>query len=69
MRKKPVIYLQALENFPDFINHFKYTWKGKERTGFFSFLKDFLGIFFMGLDVRLLETKLISEYGWKVKQR
>ena len=69
IRKKPVIYLQPLENFPEFVDIFQYSWRGEERTGFFTFLKDFLSLFFMGVDIRLMKTKLISEYGWKVKQR
>ena len=69
IRKRRGIYIQPLEQFPDFVEQFEYTVNGETKRGFFRLLQHFLAIFFDGYNVQLLAPKLIEEYGWTVRSR
>ena len=66
MRRQNTIALQPLDNFPEFVDRFRY--KGRE-ISFFIFLQDFMRIYFYGFNVDLLETIDMTKAKWDVKSR
>lgn len=68
-RRKRVIYLQPINDFPDFIGGFTYMINGFTKHGFVELLKDFTEIFFSGFSILVLNSTSLDTNGWKVKKR
>lgn len=69
-RDKRVIYLQPIDNFPDFITEFEEVMKSYGTSfDFFSLLKTFTEIFFDGMMVNLLPEFSIMQSKWKITTR
>ena len=64
-KKRRVIYIQPLEEFPEFISKFEFD----STVGFFEFLKRFTSLFFGGFLVRLLEPLDMDAAGWNITTR
>ena len=69
MRRQKMICIQPLDQFPEFLNDFEWKHLGVKHIGFFTLLKTFLEIFFMGFSVELRESKTLEELGWNVTTR
>ena len=65
MKKKKVMYILPLEEFPSFIHDFSF----QGETGFFVFLQKFAQAFFKGYEVKLMPGLNIQEEGWKITTR
>ena len=64
-----MICMQPLDQFPEFLNDFEWKYHGVKHIGFFTLLKTFLEIFFMGFSVELRESKTLEELDWNIKTR
>ena len=65
IRKRNIIFIQPLNDFPDFISEFSCG----SHTGLFEFLRSFCEIFFMRIEVRLLPALNMKEAGWNITSR
>lgn len=65
IKKRKVICIQPLDDFPDFVHQFKMG----NVFGFMEFLKLVCEIFFHGFEVRLLPPLCIQEAGWNITSR
>ncbi len=65
IKAKPVIYLQPLDDFPDFITNFRF----KGRWNFFQLLQEVSSIFFLGFDIRIRPSVNMEHSGWIVRSR
>jgi hypothetical protein len=66
MRKKRVIYIQPIDDFPEFVTEFNY---GGSKPGFFNLLQEFARTFFQGFEVRILPNIHLEETDWNVSVR
>lgn len=67
-REKRTIYIQPLDNFPDFICDFKFKFHSTS-INFFGLLSYFCRVFFCGIDVTVLPKIDICAKDWNIKKR
>ncbi|CAH1786939.1 unnamed protein product [Owenia fusiformis] len=68
MRKRKIIYLQPLDDFPDFVNNSTFN-VNKKTLNFFELLQLFASVFFDGFEVQLLPTLDTVQNDWKITRR
>ncbi|XP_025087864.1 archaemetzincin-2-like [Pomacea canaliculata] len=71
-QRRRVIYIQPIDDFPDFVKNFRFEWNFQSRTmsvDLFEMLQGFAQIFFSGMDVCLLPKIEMAEIGWDVASR
>ncbi|XP_013421016.1 archaemetzincin-2 [Lingula anatina] len=66
LRRKRVIYIKPLDDFPQFVTDFRISFDGADLT-LFQLLQVFTECFFWGMQVELLPVCSIAE--WKIKNR
>ncbi|CAD5125360.1 unnamed protein product [Dimorphilus gyrociliatus] len=64
-KRRRVIYLQPLGEFPDFIHNFSF----ENIKGFFQVLQKYLSVFFYGFDVQILPQRPYGDYKTRVHQK
>ncbi|KAL5007341.1 hypothetical protein ScPMuIL_016147 [Solemya velum] len=67
-RERRIIYIQPLDDFPDFILDFKLSFHSAP-TDFFSLLSHYCRVFFCGIDVEVLPKIDICKKEWNIKKR
>ena len=68
-RKKKAIYIQPIDDFPEFLRNFTFTVSGFKKSDFIELLKEFTEIFFSGFRVEILKATYLNQNGWEVKRR
>ena len=67
---KRTIYIQPVDNFPDFIKEFEIKLDSYRHSfNFFTFMQAFADIFFTGMTVRILPSFSLVHSKWNVKSR
>jgi len=66
-RRRGIIAIQPLGDFPLFINEFLLVQNSEKTIGFFELLREFVAAFFIGIDVRLLPAVEYSD--WDITNR
>ena len=61
--KRTIIYIQPLDDFPDFITNFEFHYR-QLTTDLFGLLQGFAQIFFMGFDVCINPACTTEQLGW-----
>lgn len=68
LQKRNVIYIQPVDDFPDFVKNFRFQ-RGHIQVGLFELVQGFAQIFFTGLDVMVLPGVYTEELGWNIALR
>lgn len=66
--EKKSIYIQPVDGFPDFLANFSIQIYDKS-CSLFSFVRQFVNIFFQGFNVSLLPAIDIKKHGWNISRR
>ncbi|KAL8591507.1 hypothetical protein ACOMHN_000522 [Nucella lapillus] len=68
MQKRDIIYIQPIDDFPDFVRDFRFQ-RGLIRVGLFETVQGFAQVFFSGIDVTVLPAIQMEPLGWNVASR
>ena len=68
MQKRNIIYIQPIDDFPDFVKDFRFK-RRLIQVGLFELVQGFAQIFFSGVDVMVLPDVQTETLGWDVASR
>ncbi|XP_076451125.1 archaemetzincin-2-like [Babylonia areolata] len=68
MHKRDIIYIQPIDEFPDFVKRFRFQ-RGMIQVGLFELVQGFAQVFFSGIDVMVLPHVQTEQLGWNVVSR
>ena len=67
---KRTVYIQPVDNFPDFIKDFEIKLESyKHSLNFFTFMQTFAEVFFSGMTLRLLPSFNLLNSNWNIRTR
>ena len=68
--RKRTIYIQPVDNFPDFIKDFEIKLENyRHSLNFLTFLQTFAEIFFSGMTIRVLPNFILTKSKWNITSR